>query len=551
MNDTPPGDQPPPRYGVGIDLGTTHCVLSYVDYQNPGAGSEVLPIEQWVTDSVRESRLHLASFHYQPPGGRPPVVGEAARAAAAGSPGRVIASAKSWLSHQSVDRTADLLPWHGDADVPRLSPAAASSAYLKHLVAAWDAVFVDDPLATQDVVITLPASFDETARELTLRAAADAGLPAVSLIEEPQAAMYAWIDRHEAEGATPWTEILRAGQLLLVVDIGGGTTDLTLIRVRTAGGKEGSEALQLHRVAVGEHLLLGGDNLDLAIAKEVESQSGDELLPADWLSLVAQCRGLKEWMLLPQSPPATTLTIAGGGTSMIGGGKRLEVTAEMLRRVVLEGFFPVVPLDAQPHDGESGFREFGLPYAADAAITRHLAAFVRQHRRTGMEDQSGSGVPPARRTSADQSLAASATDPSGSGVPPGRRTPADQSLAASATDPSGSGVPPGRRTSADQSLAASATAPSGSGVPPGRRTPADQSPAASATDPSGSGVPPGRRTSADQSLAASATVPSGSGVPPGRRTSADQSLAASATGGLTKAIASTPSCLTAACWPPR
>ena len=390
-SDGPSDEDTTRRYGIGIDLGTTHCVLSYVDYQNPPARPTVLDVPQSISDSVTESRQNLPSFHYQPPGGRPAVVGEAARRAAADAPDRVIASAKSWLAHRGVDRSAPILPWHGDVEVDRLSPAQVSAAYLKHLADAWDLQFPGHPIGDQDVTITLPASFDQTARELTAAAARLAGLPVVSLIEEPQAATYAWIDRHEATSRSPWTDQLRAGELLLVIDIGGGTTDLTLIRVRRAGASiddatlQSGGALQLHRVAVGEHLLLGGDNLDLAIAKRIETDAGGELDPAVWQSLVAQCRGLKEWLLGPSAPPATTLTISRGGASLMGDARRFEVDSQTVADVVLDGFFPVVGLDASPQHDPSGFREFGLPYASDPAITRHLASFVRTHRRTGRD----------------------------------------------------------------------------------------------------------------------------------------------------------------------
>ncbi len=404
-----------PRYCIGIDLGTTNCVLSFVDTHAETRRVEVFAVPQWVDLDTLESRTTLPSFHYtltepetsaamtakanrklarylvEPPGER---VGEYARVAGSAHPGRLIASAKSWLSHEGVDRSTDLLPWHGDADVVKKSPMAASAAYLAHLRLAWDDAHPDWPMADQDVVITLPASFDEVARELTVAAAAHAGLPRIQLIEEPQAAFYAWLDRH----ADDWTERVRVGQLILVCDIGGGTTDLTLIRVRpatakTASGHDGADvevdgaALQFHRIAVGKHLILGGDNLDLAIAKSAEAQLDAPLPARRWQQLVAGARGVKELMLSPGRPSETTIHLSGEGSSLIGGSVSLTVTAEQVDQVLLDGFFPDVALDATVIGGQSGFQELGLPYAADPAITKHLAEFLRTHRETGLDDE--------------------------------------------------------------------------------------------------------------------------------------------------------------------
>ncbi|WP_372899055.1 Hsp70 family protein, partial [Stieleria sp.] len=273
----------PPRFVVGIDLGTTNCAMCYVDTSRPDWQVETFRIPQWVDLGQLEKRETLPSFHYEltasEAGGQAGAlpwqdasskptscVGVFARDAGARHPGRRINSAKSWLSHDGVDRTADFLPWHGDADVPRMSPVAASSEYLRHLRGAWDDAFAEHPLHEQDVVITLPASFDEVARELTIKAAKQAGLKRVYLIEEPQAAFYAWIDGHRSD----WQDLVRPGQLILVCDIGGGTTDLTLIRVRPAG--QSNDQVQFHRVAVGRHLILGGDNMDLAVAKLAEAK---------------------------------------------------------------------------------------------------------------------------------------------------------------------------------------------------------------------------------------------------------------------------------------
>ncbi len=404
------------RYCIGIDLGTTNCVLAFVDTEAERRRVEIFLVPQWVDLGTLESRSTLPSFHYtltpsetaaaaaakdnrklarylvEPLTAR---VGEYARMAGSAHPGRLIASAKSWLSHEGVDRTAALLPWHGEEDVDKQSPMSASGAYLAHLRAAWDDAHPDYPMSAQDVVITLPASFDEVARELTVAAAVTAGLPRIQLIEEPQAAFYAWLDRHGDD----WMQRVRVGQLILVCDIGGGTTDLTLIRVRAAklsasGGQGNADvnmdgaAVQFHRVAVGKHLILGGDNLDLAIAKTVESQLDSPLPARRWQQLVAASRGVKELMLSHGRPTETTIHLSGTGSSLIGDSISLKVTAEQTDQVLLDGFFPDVPLDVEVIGGQSGFQELGLPYAADPAITKHLAEFLRTHRETGL-DESG------------------------------------------------------------------------------------------------------------------------------------------------------------------
>lgn len=400
MTTTSTDDDAQRRFVVGIDLGTTNCVLAWVDTLDESRTIHVMDVPQWVDVDVIQRQKTLPSFALQIDDAlsQKPVdaddawdqagcehgirVGEFARRAGGSRPGRLISSAKSWLSHEGVDRSADLLPWHADAGVTRRSPAWASAAYLRHLRMCWDQSHPDDSLADQDVVITLPASFDEVARELTIQAAKMAGLPRVSLIEEPQAAFYAWIDRHRDD----WSSRVRAGQLILVCDIGGGTTDLTLIRVRTAGDDAQDNAVQFHRVAVGKHLILGGDNLDLAVAKAAEVQSGTSLSPTQWQRLVAASRDVKETMLKADRPTQTTIHLPGEGSSLIGGGLDVTVTADQIDDVLLGGFFPPVPLNANVQSRQSGFQEMGLPYAADPAVTRHLAEFLHTHRRTGLDD---------------------------------------------------------------------------------------------------------------------------------------------------------------------
>jgi hypothetical protein len=382
----------PSRYVVGIDLGTTNSAVAFVDTHATHWQVKNLSVPQLVAPGQIEARDALPSFLYQPTAAEQAAgalqlpwdakaaefaVGVYARDQGALVPGRLVASAKSWLSHSGVDRMANLLPWHAAPDVERMSPVAASGHYLAHLRGAWDARFKSHPLAEQDVVLTLPASFDEVARELTIAAAAQAGLPRVVLIEEPQAAFYAWINNH----ASDWETHVSPGQKILVCDIGGGTSDFTLIRVRRGDG----EKVQFHRVAVGEHLILGGDNLDLALAHHLEAKltNGGKLEPRPFDVLVRMCRQVKELLLGDDPPPAYTFNLPGSGSRLIGGGQRVEVTRAEAQQVLLEGFFPQCELTAQPERRRSGFQEFGLPYATDAAITRYLASFLTTHRHAG------------------------------------------------------------------------------------------------------------------------------------------------------------------------
>ncbi len=388
------------RFVLGIDLGTTNCALCYVDTWQQDWRVQTFRIPQWVDLGQLEARETLPSFHYEftpneSSGGASlpwesddaavtSCVGVLARDAGQRHPGRRIASAKSWLSHDGVDRSADFLPWHGDADVPRMSPVTASSRYLAHLRAAWDHVHGDAPLDQQDIVITLPASFDEVARELTIQAARQAGLRRVYLIEEPQAAFYAWIDRHRGD----WSGLVHPGQLILVCDIGGGTTDLTLIRVRPAG--QAGDQVQFHRVAVGRHLILGGDNMDLAVAKLAESKiaaagHSSQLSPSQWDRLIQASRSVKEAMLGDERPPSYTVNLAAEGSRLLAGAIQVQLSAAEIDRTLVDGFFPRVGLGEHPTGGQSGFQEFGLPYAADPAVTRHLSEFLSEHRRSGLE----------------------------------------------------------------------------------------------------------------------------------------------------------------------
>jgi hypothetical protein len=407
MSAAPPlsSSNAPSRFVVGIDLGTTNSAVCYVDTAEEPWRIRTFAVPQLVAPGQVESRETLPSCHYQPAPGELPggamrlpwsreepawAVGVFARDHGAVVPGRLVVSAKSWLSHSGVDRMAPLLPWHGAPDVERISPVDVSARYLVHVRDAWDARFPEQPLAGQDVVLTLPASFDEVARELTVRAAGKAGLPRIVLIEEPQAAFYAWIDAH----ASDWERLVAPGQKILICDIGGGTSDFTLIRVRSEEGGR----VRFHRVAVGEHLILGGDNLDLALAHHLESRlAGDgKLEPRQWATLVRRCQTVKELLLGNNPPEQLTVNIAGGGARLIGGGLRVEVARDEVQRVLLDGFFPYVPLDARPVSRRSGFQEFGLPYAPDAAVTRYLAAFLTAHRHVALEETDAADHDPAR-----------------------------------------------------------------------------------------------------------------------------------------------------------
>lgn len=375
------------RFSVGIDLGTTNSAVSFVDTASGDKRARILAIPQIVAPGEVEARETLPSFHYQPgpdeldpeklrlpwDTSEPPLaaVGVFARDQGTNAPGRLIASAKSWLCHSGVDRTADLLPWHGAADVKKLSPAEASARYLGHLRAAWGSRWPEHPLENEDVVIAIPASFDEIARELTVTAARRAGLPRVTLLEEPQAAFYSWV--HENESA--WNKTLRPGQRILVCDIGGGTSDFTLIEARP--GERGE--VNFHRAAVGDHLILGGDNLDLALAHFVEQRLGTSLEARPWSVLVRRCRAAKETLLGPAAPERLTLSVPGAGAKLIAGALQVELTREEVTALLVDGFLPRAGLDEKPARRASGFQEFGLPYAPDSGITRYLAAFLKAH----------------------------------------------------------------------------------------------------------------------------------------------------------------------------
>ncbi len=401
----------PARFLIGIDLGTTNSAVAYVDTRAADPRVRVFEVPQLVAPGEAAPRRQLPSFVYLAgdhdlaaaetalpwaPTSRM-VTGELARTQGARMPSRMIASAKSWLCHAGVDRQAAILPW-GEGEATKLSPVAAQAAVLAHVRAAWDHARAGDAdadtarFADQEIVVTVPASFDEAARELTLQAAQVAGYPPVVLLEEPQAAFYAWID--QVKGAA---RALRPGDRVLVFDVGGGTTDFTLIAVD--GDGDG-----FARTAVGDHLLLGGDNLDLTLAKLVEqrlvAKAGKKLDALQWHGLVHACRMAKEAILTEGGPDTVPITVASRGSKLIGGTLRDEVGRAELHAALFDGFFPVVARDATPHRARGGLQELGLPYAADPAVTRHLASFLGRHgagRVDAVLFNGGAMTPPALR----------------------------------------------------------------------------------------------------------------------------------------------------------
>jgi hypothetical protein len=385
------------RYLIGIDLGTTNCALAYVDTRGRFAGKlQTFLVPQLVAaGEVKErellpSFLYLPGAHDLPPGScalpwdqeRTYAVGEFARNHGARVPGRLVTSAKSWLCHAGVDRTASLLPWSAPSDVPRISPVEASARYLRHLADAWNHVkagdHAEDRLENQHVVLTVPASFDDVARILTVEAARKAGLEHLTLLEEPQAAFYCWLaTRHSEVDDAARATFLKPGMTCLVVDVGGGTSDFSLIQAVELEGQLG-----FVRLAVGDHLLLGGDNMDLALARHVESKlpKSGRLDAAGFGALTQACRMAKESLLAPQPPAEYPVTVIGRGRAVVGGSLSTMLTPQEVQQALFEGFFPRCPVEAEPGRGsQSGLHELGLPYVSDPAITRHLAGFLRQH----------------------------------------------------------------------------------------------------------------------------------------------------------------------------
>ena len=382
-----------PAFLVGIDLGTTNTVVAYADANDAQAEINLFAIEQLLAPGEVGARPLLPSLRYHPAAGElaagdlqlpwpqqdleHAVLGALARQLGAQVPGRLVSSAKSWLSHANVDRQAPILPWGADADVAKVSPVAASASYLAYVRAAWNHRFPDSPLEEQELVLTIPASFDEGARALTLASARMAGLPTLRLVEEPQAAFYDYLQRRRATLRADLANTRR----ILVCDVGGGTTDFSLIDV--AFDDDGEP--QLTRSSVGNHLILGGDNMDLALAHLVETRmaagidGGMKLSAARLSQLMERCRATKELLLSQDAPDKATVTLLGGGSRLIGGSRSADITREEVAAMVVDGFFPKVELTETAKKGRAGIVEFGLPYAQDAAITRHLASFLQQH----------------------------------------------------------------------------------------------------------------------------------------------------------------------------
>jgi len=377
------------RYAIGIDLGTTHSALSYVDLEasdGEKTAHGVLPIPQLSAPGTVEALPLLPSFLYLPhpdelaPGelalpwsteGETAVAGEMARSRGATTPIRLVSSAKSWLSHPSVDRRAAILPSDAPEEVTRVSPLEASTRYLQHLRRAWDHAHPEAPFDQQQVTVTIPASFDPGARELTAEAARNAGYASATLLEEPQAALYSWIQG--SNGA--WRKQVKAGDIVLVVDVGGGTSDFSLIAILERDGK-----LEPHRVAVGDHILLGGDNMDLALAHLVARKlaaNGTQLDAWQMRALTYGCRAAKEHLLADSNATTWPIVVPSRGSKLIGGSIRTELTREEVTAFITDGFFPRVEASARPATrARAGLTQLGLPYAQDAAITKHLSAFL-------------------------------------------------------------------------------------------------------------------------------------------------------------------------------
>lgn len=394
------------RYVIGIDLGTTNSAVAYVDLSRKDRNAkdiQFFDIPQLIAPGEVGRRPVLPSFLYLPgpydlqqesielPWNkkRKYAVGEFAREQGSLVPGRMVSSAKSWLCHAGVDRTRDILPWGEAADVAKISPVEASARYLRHIREAWNQTKAAGreahSLEQQLIILTVPASFDEVARELTVNAAREAGIQRVVLVEEPLAAFYAWLYKHESD----WQETMKTGQIILVCDVGGGTTDFTIVATR-----EGEKGLRFDRLAVGDHLMLGGDNMDLALARHIEvtlfGQPG-KLDSKRWHQLWYQCRKAKEALLGNAMDPDSSfdITIMGTGGKLIAETVKSSLNLTQVQEMIVDGFFPFVPLEESPSGSRrKGLTEWGLPYVQDPAVTRHLGAFWLRFRKL-LQDETG------------------------------------------------------------------------------------------------------------------------------------------------------------------
>ncbi|MGL0954672.1 Hsp70 family protein [Vibrio vulnificus] len=382
------------KFSVGIDLGTTHCVMSFMDTQDEQARVQVMAIPQLTAPGTVESRNQLGSFLYQPhehemnPASRvlpwttepTALVGAIARNLGGKTPLRLVASAKSWLCHGGVNRRDAFLPAGSPEEIEKVSPLRATELYLEHLKQAWDHTQPNHPLSEQDVTITVPASFDPAARDLTAEAARNVGFVHLTLLEEPQAALYNWIDNSNDK----WRDEVTVGDIVLVVDIGGGTTDLSLVEVTEEEGN-----LTLKRIAVGEHILLGGDNMDLALAYSLKmklAQEGKELQPWQVQAMTHACRDAKEALLNDAELQSVPIVVPSRGSKLLGATLKTELTQQEVQQMLVDGFFPKVAITEHPVQRNRGaLTQMGLPYAQDAGITRHIAAFLSKQANANSE----------------------------------------------------------------------------------------------------------------------------------------------------------------------
>ncbi len=383
-----------PYYIIGVDLGTTHCVVSYARFQEDRQPDlRIFETIQIIAPQEIRALPLLPSFIFLPgphdvspesvklpwQGEVSEIVGEFARRRGAEIPHRLVSSAKSWLCHSGVDRTQPILPWGSPREGKKLSPVEAMAVLLRHIREAWNYTMArqnpEHAMEYQDIYLTVPASFDVVARELTLQAARMAGIERFTLLEEPQAAFYGWIHANEQR----WRDFVKVGEVILVCDVGGGTTDFSMIEVSEEDG-----SLSLRRIAVGDHILLGGDNMDLALAHLLRRKITSRLDEWQFRMLWYQARSAKEKLLEPHAPDREPVVVLGRGSSLIGGTIKTELTIEELHAVLLDGFFPLCALDDHPQRrAKLGMREMGLPYEEDPAVTKHMAYFVSRQAKDG------------------------------------------------------------------------------------------------------------------------------------------------------------------------
>ena len=374
------------RYIVGIDLGTTNITVSYIDNFQPEKKINNFRIPQICGPNEIAEYDALPSFHFELMGEelnygsyilpweirqKKFIVGIFAKLRGNDAPDRLITSAKSWLSHNSVDRTAKILPWNTASQLEKLSPIEVSARFLGHIKEAWNYRFRDYPLENQKIVLTVPASYDVVGRQLTVEAACKAGLPELTLLEEPLAAFYSWLSYNKL----CWDKILKNGDSVLICDIGGGTTDFSVVRVDE---EKNTNKLSLRRSATGEHLLLGGDNLDIAAAHSIEKNISNtkKITNRQWMELVRSCQQAKEILLQSNAPESLNISITDSGSRLIAGAKNYEISKAKISEMLIEGFLPYVSFVDIPIKNPLGFREFGLQYAPDPAISKYLAKFI-------------------------------------------------------------------------------------------------------------------------------------------------------------------------------